>query len=216
MQTKAILSGCSFFLLFGCSLQGQLLHTRVADPINYSPNSFYWTPSASLFFCQIDGDQASGFNKLGFQFALTTGYRLKARNIDALELSMGIAERGSRRFFNAETLESAFHIRAKQIELQIAGLKQFGSIEALFGLRPTMLLKIQECEGVNPGIADDFARFGCLASMGMGCKLSKKVSCRLSLDYSVYSILRKNARLRLYNASGAFHNGLGVTLNYIP
>ena len=216
MQSKAILSGCSFLLLFCCSLQGQLLQKRVVDPTNFSPNSFYWTPSASLFFCQIDGDQASGFNKLGFQFAVITGYRLKSRNIDALELSMGIAERGSRRFFNAQTLESAFHIRAKQIELQIAGVKRFGSVEAIVGLRPTMLLKIQEAEGVNPGIADDFSRFGCLASMGVGWKLSEKVSCRLSLDYSMYSILQQKMVFRFFNNSGAFHSGLGVTLNYIP
>jgi hypothetical protein len=198
----------TLILFFVGGLNGQVSKEK--------PNSFYGKPLIGLLACQIDGDQASGYNKFGYQVGMATGFRLgKFSKLDALEMQFCLVERGSRRAFDPLTMVNAFNIKARQIEFQIGGIKdvdagRFGELEILFGMRLTQLLKIEEIEGYNPGIADDFAKNGLLLQMAVGKKITSKVELRCNWDYSLISALSQKAVYHPFYPTGVYHNGLGV------
>ncbi len=179
-------------------------------------NSFYGRPLIGLLASQIDGDQASGYNKFGYQVGMATGFRLgKFSKMDALEMQFCLVERGSRRAFDPLTMVNAFHIKARQMEFQLGGIKNFdagslGDLEILGGIRFTRLLKIEEMEGYNPGIANDFAKNGVLMQVAVGRKFSNHIELRLNWDYSLISALSQKTMNNPFYPTGVYHNGLGL------
>lgn len=179
-------------------------------------NSFYGRPLIGLLASQIDGDQASGYNKFGYQVGMATGFRLgKFSKMDALEMQFCLVERGSRRAFDPLTMVNAFHIKARQMEFQLGGIKNFdagslGDLEFLGGIRFTRLLKIEEMEGYNPGIANDFAKNGVLMQVAVGRKFSNHIELRLNWDYSLISALSQKTMNNPFYPTGVYHNGLGL------
>jgi hypothetical protein len=198
-------------LTFFCvsSLQGQGVQEKV--------HSFYGRPLIGILASQIDGDQASGYNKFGYQVGMATGYRLSGnRKLDAIEMQFCMVQRGSRRAFDPLTMVNAFHIKARQIEFQLAGIRnlnagRLGQFDLLGGLRLTRLLKIEESEGYNPGIASDFAQNGLILQFAVGARVSKVLDIRLNWDYSVISALSQSASYNLFYPTGVYHNGIGLT-----
>jgi hypothetical protein len=166
---------------------------------------------------QIDGDQASGYNKFGYQVGMATGYRLSEnKKLDAIEMQFCMVQRGSRRAFDPLTMVNAFHIKARQIELQVAGIRKvsagrLGEIDLLGGIRFTRLLKIEESEGYNPGIASDFAQNGLILQFAVGSQVSQSLDLRLNWDYSIMSALSQSTSYNLFYPTGVYHNGVGLT-----
>ena len=147
-----------------------LVNSKATDG---EPMGFYGRPMLGVLMSQIDGDQASGYNKLGFQVGMSTGYRWKGKGINALEMQMALAERGSRRAFNAETMVNEFHIRCRQIELQLNAIRPLsvgglGAVDLVAGLRAFRVLDVRETQGYNPGIANDFRKNGVMIHSGVG------------------------------------------------
>ncbi len=180
-------------------------------------HSFYGRPMMGILASQIDGDQASGYNKFGYQVGMATGYRLSEnKKLDAIEMQFCMVQRGSRRAFDPLTMVNAFHIKARQIELQVAGIRKvsagrLGEIDFLGGIRFTRLLKIEESEGYNPGIASDFAQNGLILQFAVGSQVSQSLDLRLNWDYSIMSALSKSTSYNLFYPTGVYHNGVGLT-----
>ncbi len=180
-------------------------------------HSFYGRPMMGILASQIDGDQASGYNKFGYQVGMATGYRLSEnKKLDAIEMQFCMVQRGSRRAFDPLTMVNAFHIKARQIELQVAGIRKvsagrLGQIDFLGGIRFTRLLKIEESEGYNPGIASDFAQNGLILQFAVGSQVSQSLDLRLNWDYSIMSALSQSTSYNLFYPTGVYHNGLGLT-----
>ncbi len=180
-------------------------------------HSFYGRPIMGILASQIDGDQASGYNKFGYQVGMATGYRLSEnKKLDAIEMQFCMVQRGSRRAFDPLTMVNAFHIKARQIELQVAGIRKvsagrLGEIDFLGGIRFTRLLKIEESEGYNPGIASDFAQNGLILQLAVGSQVSQSLDLRLNWDYSIMSALSKSTSYNLFYPTGVYHNGVGLT-----
>ena len=180
-------------------------------------HSFYGRPMMGILASQIDGDQASGYNKFGYQVGMATGYRLSEnKNLDAIEMQFCMVQRGSRRAFDPLTMVNAFHIKARQIELQVAGIRKvsagrLGQIDFLGGIRFTRLLKIEESEGYNPGIASDFAQNGLILQFAVGSQVSQSLDLRLNWDYSIMSALFQSTSYNLFYPTGVYHNGVGLT-----
>ncbi len=180
-------------------------------------HSFYGRPMMGILASQIDGDQASGYNKFGYQVGMATGYRLSEnKKLDAIEMQFCMVQRGSRRAFDPLTMVNAFHIKARQIELQVAGIRKvsagrLGEIDFLGGIRFTRLLKIEESEGYNPGIASDFAQNGLILQLAVGSQVSQSLDLRLNWDYSIMSALSKSTSYNLFYPTGVYHNGVGLT-----
>ena len=191
------------------SLQGQGGQEKI--------HSFYGRPMMGILASQIDGDQASGYNKFGYQVGMATGYRLSEnKKLDAIEMQFCMVQRGSRRAFDPLTMENAFHIKARQIELQVAGIRKvsagrLGEIDLLGGIRFTRLLKIEESEGYNPGIASDFAQNGLILQFAVGSQVSQSLDLRLNWDYSIMSALSQSTSYNLFYPTGVYHNGVGLT-----
>ncbi len=191
------------------SLQGQGGQEKI--------HSFYGRPMMGILASQIDGDQASGYNKFGYQVGMATGYRLSEnKKLDAIEMQFCMVQRGSRRAFDPLTMVNAFHIKARQIELQVAGIRKvsagrLGQIDFLGGIRFTRLLKIEESEGYNPGIASDFAQNGLILQFAVGSQVSQSLDLRLNWDYSIMSALSQSTSYNLFYPTGVYHNGLGLT-----
>ena len=180
-------------------------------------HSFYGRPMMGILASQIDGDQASGYNKFGYQVGMATGYRLSEnKKLDAIEMQFCMVQRGSRRAFDPLTMVNAFHIKARQIELQVAGIRKvsagrLGQIDLLGGIRFTRLLKIEESEGYNPGIASDFAQNGLILQFAVGSQVSQSLDLRLNWDYSIMSALSQSTSYNLFYPTGVYHNGVGLT-----
>ncbi len=180
-------------------------------------HSFYGRPIMGILASQIDGDQASGYNKFGYQVGMATGYRLSEnKKLDAIEMQFCMVQRGSRRAFDPLTMVNAFHIKARQIELQVAGIRKvsagrLGEIDFLGGIRFTRLLKIEESEGYNPGIASDFAQNGLILQFAVGSQVSQSLDLRLNWDYSIMSALSQSTSYNLFYPTGVYHNGVGLT-----
>ena len=180
-------------------------------------HSFYGRPIMGILASQIDGDQASGYNKFGYQVGMATGYRLSEnKKLDAIEMQFCMVQRGSRRAFDPLTVVNAFHIKARQIELQVAGIRKvsagrLGEIDLLGGIRFTRLLKIEESEGYNPGIASDFAQNGLILQFAVGSQVSQSLDLRLNWDYSIMSALSQSTSYNLFYPTGVYHNGVGLT-----
>ena len=180
-------------------------------------HGFYGRPLMGILASQIDGDQASGYNKFGYQVGMATGYRLsETKKLDAIEMQFCMVQRGSRRAFDPLTMVNAFHIKASQIELQLAGIRKvsagkLGDIDLLGGVRFTRLLKIEESEGYNPGIASDFSQNGLILQFAVGSRVSKVLDLRLNWDYSVISALSQSDPYNLFYPTGVYHNGMGIT-----
>lgn len=180
-------------------------------------HSFYGRPIMGILASQIDGDQASGYNKFGYQVGMATGYRLSEnKKLDAIEMQFCMVQRGSRRAFDPLTMVNAFHIKARQIELQVAGIRKvsagrLGEIDFLGGIRFTRLLKIEESEGYNPGIASDFAQNGLILQFAVGSQVSQSLDLRLNWDYSIMSALSQPTTYNLFYPTGVYHNGVGLT-----
>jgi hypothetical protein len=210
MRRKAgirLIGTLTFFAV--SSLQGQGEQGKV--------HSFYGRPMMGILASQIDGDQASGYNKFGYQVGMATGYMLSEnKKLDAIEMQFCMVQRGSRRSFDPLTMVNAFHIKARQIELQVAGIRKvsagrLGDIDLLGGIRFTRLLKIEESEGYNPGIASDFAQNGLILQFAVGSRVSQLLDLRLNWDYSVMSALSQSASYNLFYPTGVYHNGVGLT-----
>ena len=72
------LIGTLTFFAVSC-LQGQVVEEKI--------HSFYGRPLMGILASQMDGDQASGYNKFGYQVGMATGYRLsEKKKFDAIEM----------------------------------------------------------------------------------------------------------------------------------
>ena len=192
-----------------------LANSKAADG---EPMGFYGRPMLGILMSQIDGDQASGYNKLGFQVGMSTGFRWKGKGINALEMQMALAERGSRRAFDAETMVNEFHIRCRQIELQLNAIRPLsvgglGAVDLVAGLRAFRVLDVRETQGYNPGIANDFRKNGLMIHLGVGRTIDEHWHMRVGLDYSVNSLVKGGAQSIFY-PTGVYHNGMGATVFY--
>lgn len=192
-----------------------LANSKAADG---EPMGFYGRPMLGVLMSQIDGDQASGYNKFGFQVGMSTGFRWEGKGINALEMQMALAERGSRRAFDAETMVNEFHIRCRQIELQLNAIRPLsvgglGAVDLVAGLRAFRVLDVRETQGYNPGIANDFRKNGLMIHLGVGRTIDEHWHMRVGLDYSVNSLVKGGAQSIFY-PTGVYHNGMGATVFY--
>lgn len=177
---------------------------------------FYGRPLLGVIASQLDGDQASGYNKFGYQLGMVTGFRWNNDGFSGLEMQMSMNERGSRRAFDPITFVNAFHIRCRQVELQLNGLYDVevpvvGFLSICAGIRYAKLLSVEEVEGTNPGIAEDFKKGIMMLELGVTKSLSEGVDLRLTWDYSLSNAVKQDGGNVLY-PTGVYHNGVGAAV----
>ena len=135
----------SLFALTISSVFGQSINY----PSELTAGKLYYYPSFQLLACQIDGDNSSGYNKLGYQLSLSSG--LKLENNKTIELMMGISERGSRRSYNVDDPSvTAFYLHYSALDFGLFYGRLFeNKLHVNAGLHGQYLLSITESEGFS-------------------------------------------------------------------
>ncbi len=225
MQISTIISGCS--RLFQPKSMGLIvvIFTFSSNQLEAQQGRFYATTYTQAVFAQIDGDQASGYNKLGYSLGAITGFRLQDRKVSAVEFHLGIAERGSRRPPNIDDPSiNPFHIRYQTFEAGIGVVMPINSLplpellEAYVGLRPYLLYKVEDSEMYMPSIEQDMRSFGSMLEVGARYPISEKWLLTLSAFYGVTSISRGSSNSSIYYpmGNGAYHNNFSLGVVYKP
>ncbi len=193
------------------------LFSQGQNKMNLQEGKFFSYPEVLILASQIDGDNASGYNKFGYQLGLITGIGLK--NNKSLAFTMGLSERGSRRLFNPdEPTLNAFHIRYTSIDL---GLLYGGFVNSLYyqaGARSTYLLSIIETENYVPNIVQDYQKIGLLLDLKATYPLNEQYFLTATFQYSLMSLLNPTVSQVNYlmGGGGAFHNVLGLGIVWKP
>lgn len=202
----------SLFTLSIFSLNAQSSHF----PGNLDAGKFYFQPNAQILACQIDGDNASGYNKFGYQLAINTGMKLE--NNKSVEFMIGISERGSRRAFNPDVpSENAFHIHYNALDLGLFYGKVYNKFHVNIGLHGQYLLSVNESEGYSQNLELDYKTYGLLLDANVKYPLNDQFAVMASFNYSILSLLKSSvSNPTFYQGAGVYHNVLGFGIVWMP
>lgn len=193
------------------------LFSQGKENFKLNEGQFFAYPDIYVLASQIDGDQASGYNKFGYQLGVTTGIGLS--NDRSVSFQMALSERGSRRTFNPdEPSYNAFHIRYTSLDMGILYGKIINHFFVQGGIRGTYLLGVSESEGYVPNIAQDYQTFGVLLDTRVNYPLSDHYWVSATFQYSLMSLLNTTVSQVNYLqvGGGAFHNVLGLGIIWRP
>lgn len=185
-------------------------------PSELSAGKLYYYPSFQLLACQLDGDNSSGYNKLGYQLALHSG--LKLENNKTIEMMMGISERGSRRSYNVDDPSvTAFHLHYNALDLGLYyGWVFDNKLHVSAGLHGQYLLSITESEGFSNNLELDYDKFGLLLDVNAKYPVGKNFAVTASFNYSLMSLLKSTvSNPTFYQGAGVYHNVLGLGIAWI-
>ena len=182
-------------------------------------NQFYGELGTHVLFCQLDGDGASGYNKFGLQVQGLVGFTLNKQ--EAIEFSLGISERGSRKGIDPENSDfRIFHIRHQWLETGVYYARYYKGVLAHAGLRGTYLIAAEESEGFDPNIESGMRKLGALAELGLRYPLNENWSVSANASYSVLSLLKNDNSSILpnsvYRSAGLFSNNIGIGIIFTP
>jgi hypothetical protein len=180
---------------------------------------FYGQLQTHALFCQIDGDGAAGYHKLGYQLQGLVGLALN--NTEAVEWSLGLAERGARKGIDPEQNDfEIFHIRHQWLESGLYYARSVQGFVAHAGLRIGYLLSAEESEGFAPKLEEGMRKLHTFLELGLRYPLNEQWSIGVNGSYSVYSLLKNDPGIALpptlYRSSGQFSNTLGIGIIFTP
>ena len=139
-------------------------------------------------FSQIDGDMASGYNKIGYHVGVFTAYPFSSLSSGILELSY--TSKGAR----YSEIQQVTVLDYVEISL-LYGLKVTEKIEILAGVQPSVLTGSNVTEaGVDMGDVVNFNKFDLPVAVGLRLYLNPHIALEARLSYS----------LRNINGNGAF------------
>lgn len=202
----------SLFALTISSVFGQSINY----PSELTAGKLYYYPSFQLLACQIDGDNSSGYNKLGYQLSLSSG--LKLENNKTIELMMGISERGSRRSYNVDDPSvTAFHLHYSALDFGLFYGRLFeNKLHVNAGLHGQYLLSITESEGFSNNLELDYEKIGLLLDVNAKYPLGNNFAVTASFNYSLMSLLKSTvSNPTFYQGAGVYHNVLGLGIAWI-
>ncbi len=189
-------------------------------PFEWNKGQFYFNASLRLLASQIDGDNAVGYNKIAAKVACNTGFTLN--ETESIEMSIGLAERGSRKGTDPENLDfNVFHIRIRTLDLGFYYNRIWKGIDFYGGIVPTYLLSVDDIEGYNPKIQEDYRELGCLLEFGIRHPIHRNWSVSLNGTYSIYSMVKGDritigGNTSINPSSGAYSNSVGLGIVYHP
>ncbi len=165
-------------------------------------------------FCQIDGDQLSGYNKLGYRFGL--GSFIPVKSGDELGIEITYSQKGSRTAsdpdnpgkvivrYNYNYLEVPFYYQRK--------IKKFG---LRFGLVPSYLIGAQADLGGGFSSQSNVRSFELSGLAGPVYNINDRWSFYLHYQYSITSIIdQKKAPFSNFRRTGVYNHLISTGLYY--
>jgi len=203
---------CLLFLFAGISL--------VANAQNFKSlggaGKFYFQPQLKALACQIDGDGASGYHKIGYSIGVNTGYTLG--DFQSMEWGIGYSERGSQRGINPELgIFNPFHIRLNHLDTRLSYHQWFEQFLLGAGIQVHLLTSAKEEIGIAPRIQEDYRPISSSLWVSVRYELSEKWSAEATASYSLFSMVKNGGIIRnpLYPA-GVYSNNIGLGLIFTP
>ena len=161
-------------------------------------------------FSQIDGDGASGYNKIGFHVGAFTTYPFGYRSSGVLELTY--SSKGAR----YSEIQQVSVLEYVEISL-LYGLKISDKWEILAGLQPSILTNSSVKEGdVDMGDVFKYNTFDLPVAVGLRLYLNPHIAIEARLSYSLTNInaIGNFGTEGLLGNYGKFNNVLSGSLIY--
>jgi hypothetical protein len=179
----------------------------------YAKGEFFGHMVLAANFCQIDGDQASGYNKFGFTLGYMVGQGLgKASHGGwAYTTGAGFSVRGSRRPFDPENpgLQS-FHFVYQMIDIPIFINRYYKQLSFGLGMRTTYLLKAEDRDNFVLHLNDDMRKVGILGCFNVDYQFSDEWRAFAEAQYSLNSIRKANNTTNVFYPTGVYHNVISI------
>lgn len=159
-------------------------------------------------FSQIDGDMASGYNKIGYHVGVFTAYPFG--NISSANLELSYSSKGAR---NTE-IQQVTVLDYVEISL-LYGIRLTEKIEILAGIQPSVLTNSSVTEGgVDMGNIFEYKKIDIPVTVGLRLYLNPHIAIEGRLSYSLPSVNNIGSAEGLLGNFGQFNNVLSGSLIY--
>lgn len=161
-------------------------------------------------FSQIDGDMASGYNKIGYHVGILTSYPFSSSSSGNLEIAY--TSKGAR----YSEIGQVTVLDYVEISL-LYGLRISEKIEILAGVQPSVLTNHNVTQdGVDVGAVFNFNKLDIPVAVGLRLYLNEHIAIEGRLSYSLTNINGNGAHgtKGLFGNYGQFNNVLSGSLIY--
>lgn len=169
---------------------------------------------AKVNFCQIDGDNASGFNKFGYSVNYLVGQNL-SESI-SYRIGLGFSNRGSRKPADPTNGIAGFHYDYNFIDVPVLvrlPVKKKFLLQA--GLISSILLSAKDKERSSVNIKETSNNYQLLVCGGFSYQLKERVLFNAHYQYSVNSIYKPSSSPSVWRRNGVFHNIINVGFTFV-
>jgi len=182
--------------------------------LNAQSNDFNAGIYTAVKFCQIDGDQESGFNKVGFAVGMEIWRPFNKKDLEWMTGVM-LAERGSRSYNDPDAPNPfPFHYRIRQVEvpLYIKAKTKLDGLRLLAGVRAGYLFAANDRLGAYSALRSDLRTASWLGGFGAEYQTGPAI-LRLEFQYGLNS-MRKPVSSPFFIRSGVYHNNVVVSATF--
>lgn len=159
-------------------------------------------------FSQIDGDEASGYNKIGYHIGIFTSYPFSS--ISSANLELSYTSKGARN----TSIQQVAVLDYVEISL-LYGIKLTEKVEILVGVQPSVLVNSSVTEGgMDMGDVFNYKKMDIPVAVGLRLYLNPHIAFEGRLSYSLPSINKIGAAEGLLGNYGQFNNVLSGSLIY--
>jgi hypothetical protein len=196
------------FIAFTCALLA-CIPVGIQAQSNQFKAGFY----VSGKFCQIDGDQESGFNKIGYAAGVEVFRAIDKKT--SWMTGVSFAERGSRSYNDPEFPNPfPFHYRIRSVEVPVYLLRDIGveGLKVLAGIRASRVFDARDALGAYSNLQEQMRKN--LFVMGAGIQYDAGPAwLRLEFQYGMNSML-KPVSSPFFIRSGVYHNNVVVSATF--
>ena len=159
-------------------------------------------------FSQIDGDEASGYNKIGYHIGIFTSYPFSS--ISSANLELSYTSKGARN----TSIQQVAVLDYVEISL-LYGIKLTEKVEILAGVLPSVLVNSSVTEGgMDMGDVFNYKKMDIPVAVGLRLYLNPHIAFEGRLSYSLPSINKIGTAEGLLGNYGQFNNVLSGSLIY--
>lgn len=182
----------------------------------YEKGKFYGSAKIAANFCQIDGDGASGYNKIGMELGYMVGQgfgpaKNKGKGGWSYVTGASFVIRGSRRPFDPlNPGMQSFHFIYQMIDIPFFLVRHIDKFGIGAGIRTSYLLKAEDKEQFVLNLQQDMRKVNVLGALFVDYPINRSVRVVLEGQYSVNSIRNTVLNSNVIFRTGVYHNVISL------
>ena len=175
---------------------------------------FYSIMHAMANFCQVDGDQASGYNKFGYSLGFQVGQGIG--NGWVYETGFSYSVRGSRRPIDPDNpaLQS-FNLDYRMIDIPVKLMKYYKKFTLGGGIITTYTLRAKDLDNYILNVQNDTKKVNMLGFLSACYNVGSNTRLNLEYQYSINSIRISNNSGNPFFPTGVYHNVISLGVDYL-